>query len=91
MNNDETLTLYATPPILIGRHEWRVQVTLLDGELQCIPVWRRVGFEDWQYPTSFAGPVPAGVLSYALLPPIVLSLSATITEHYENEARKRKS
>lgn len=82
MNDDEILTLYATPPVLLGRHEWRVQVTLLDGELHCIPVWRRVGFDDWQYPASFAGPVPAGVLSYALLPPNVVSLADSIKGYY---------
>ena len=64
-----------TPILTIGRHEWRIELVQINGEARIVPKWRRVGWDSWNYPSEFPGPVPAGVLSFALQPGNILLLA----------------
>jgi hypothetical protein len=75
--------------MLIGRHEWRIDV-VIDDDVSLVPMFRRVGFDIWQYPAAFAGPVPTGVLNYALQPGNVLLLADAVKDAIKRAIKREK-
>lgn len=60
--------IYSTPSARFGAHEWRIEVRRDDNERrnEIIPVFRRVGFQTWSFPSDFPGDWPKGLFRLAM-------------------------
>jgi hypothetical protein len=59
--------IYCTDSVRFGRHDWRIEVRLIDGTKCVVPVFRRAGDTGpWSYPADFSGTLPAGLINFVL-------------------------